>query len=115
VESLSSALDYIETLDAKDFDDKQQAELNRIIQSCHLVLQDLQSKLNKLHVLGDSAPDWKRRVQQAWKKVRWDQAEITNYRSRIVSNISLLNIVVGNINRYITVCQPLYRSVLIAR
>jgi hypothetical protein len=76
--------------------------VNQIIQSCDAVLQDLDSRLQKFHILAkDSTPEWTGRMRQAWKRIRWNQAEINNFRSRIVSNISLLNLIVGNTNQYV--------------
>jgi hypothetical protein len=66
------------------------------------VLQDLEAKLSKFQILAnDSSADWKSRMHQAWRKVRWDQSEIANHRSRIVSNVSLLNLIIGDANKYV--------------
>ncbi|KAL3477687.1 hypothetical protein BJX99DRAFT_225932 [Aspergillus californicus] len=108
VESLVLALHHIDDLDGKEFDSRQIDEVNKVIKGCQNVLGDLESKLNKLHVLAnDSTPDWKGRVQQTWRRIRWDQTEVNSYRSRIVSNISLLNLIIGNINKYVNVLPTL--------
>ncbi|KAL4782320.1 ankyrin repeat-containing domain protein [Aspergillus varians] len=100
VESLILALHHIDDLDETEFDSKQRDDLNKVIQSCQDVLRDLEAKLNKMHILAnDSTPDWKGRVYKTWRRVRWDQDEVNNSRSRIVSNISLLNLMVGNANK----------------
>jgi hypothetical protein len=102
VKSLIFALNRINGLDEEELDDQQKDGVNQVIQSCVSVLQDLDSELQKFHILAkDSTPEWIGRVRQAWKRIRWNQAEINNFRSRIVSNISLLNLIVGNSNRYV--------------
>ncbi|CAG8895583.1 unnamed protein product [Penicillium egyptiacum] len=101
VESLIFALNRINGFNEEEFDDQQKDGVNQVIQSCDIVLQDLDSRLQKFHVLAeDSTPDWAGKVRQAWKRIRWNQAEINNFRSRIVSNISLLNLIIGNTNQH---------------
>ncbi|CAL5866963.1 uncharacterized protein PFLUO_LOCUS1175 [Penicillium psychrofluorescens] len=97
VESLIFALHRIDGLDEKEFGDQEKEGVNKVIQGCDNVLQELDSKLSRLHIVAnDSTSDWKGRVRQSWERIRWDQAEINNFRSRIVSNISLLNLIIGN-------------------
>lgn len=101
IESLIFALNRINGLDEKELDNQQKDGVNQIIQSCDNVLQELDSRLQKFHILAnDSTPDWRGRMRQAWKRIRWNQAEINNFRSRIVSNISLLNLILGDANQY---------------
>lgn len=101
VESLILVLNRIDGLDEEEFD-QQKDDVNQVIQSCYNVLRDLDSRLRKFHVFAkDSTPDWTDRVRQAWKRIRWDQAEINNFRSRIVANISLLNLIISKANQYV--------------
>lgn len=103
VESLIFALHRIDGLDEKEFGDQEKEGVNKVIQGCDNVLQELDSKLSRLHIVAnDSTSDWKGRVRQSWERIRWDQAEINNFRSRIVSNISLLNLIIGNTSQYVT-------------
>jgi hypothetical protein len=102
VESLIFALNRINGLDEEEFDDQQKDGVNQIIQSSDIILRDLDSRLQNFHILAkDSTPDWKDRMRQAWKRIRWNQAEINNFRSRMVSNISLLNLIIGSTNQYV--------------
>lgn len=101
VESLIIVLSRVEGLDEEEFD-QQKDDVNQVIQSCDNVLRDLDSRLRKFHVFAkDSTPDWADRVRQAWKRIRWDQAEINNFRSRIVANISLMNLIISQANQYV--------------
>ncbi|KAJ5151324.1 uncharacterized protein N7482_010576 [Penicillium canariense] len=100
VESLILVLNRITDLDEEEVDE-QRDDVNQVIRSCDNVLRDLDSRLRKFHILAkDSSPEWTGRVRQAWKRIRWDQAEIDNFRSRIVANISLLNLIVGKANQH---------------
>lgn len=102
VESLTFALNRISDLDEEELNDQQKDGVNQVIQSSDIILRDLDSRLQKFHVLAkDSTPDWKDRMRQAWKRIRWDQVEINNFRSRMVSNISLLNVIIGSTNQYV--------------
>lgn len=59
VGSLIFALNGISGLDEEEFDDQQKHGVNQVIQSCDIVLQDLDSRLQKFHILAkDSTPDW---------------------------------------------------------
>ncbi|OBT43608.1 hypothetical protein VE00_07037 [Pseudogymnoascus sp. WSF 3629] len=101
VESLIFTLHRIDGLDEKEFDSQQKDGVHKVIKGCQNVLEELSAKLNKLHVMAnDSTPDWKGKVRQTWKRLRWDQTEINNFRSRIVSNISMLNLIVGKANQH---------------
>lgn len=101
VESLIFTLHRIDGLDEKEFDSQQKDGVHKVIQGCQNVLGELSAKLNKLNVIAnDSTPDWKGKVRQTWKRLRWDQTEINNFRSRIVSNISMLSLIVGKANQY---------------
>ncbi|KAI2709040.1 hypothetical protein CBS147332_6099 [Penicillium roqueforti] len=100
VESLSTVLHRIDGLDENDFNTQQQDEINKAILGCHNVSLELEATLNKFGVLeNNSTAHWKDTVRRAWKRIRWDQAEIDNFRSRVVSNISLFNNVVSNISQ----------------
>lgn len=95
-------LHRIEDLDEDDFEDEQVEEMERILQNCQDLLSELSLKLDKLQLLAnDSSPDWKQKARRAWKKITWDQMEINEYRSRIVSNITLFNLLVGSNNQYV--------------
>lgn len=102
VESISIVLHRIEELDEDDFEEGQVEEMEGILQNCQDLLSELSLKLDKLQVLSnDSSPDWKQKARRAWKRITWDQKEINEYRSRIVSNITLFNFLVGSINQYV--------------
>ncbi|KAJ5212611.1 uncharacterized protein N7498_004257 [Penicillium cinerascens] len=99
VESLIIVLNRIDSFDEEQLK-QQKDDVSQVIQNCDNVLQDLDSRLRKFHVFAkDSTPDWTDKVRQAWKRVRWDQAEINNFRSRIVVNISLLNLIISKANQ----------------
>lgn len=102
VESLSTVLYRIDGLDDNEFNTQQQNEMNKAILGCHNVSMELEATLNKFGILkNNSTAHWKDTVRRAWKRTRWDQAEIDNFRSRVVSNISLFNNVVSNINQFV--------------
>jgi chromosome segregation ATPase len=95
-------LHRIEDLDEDDFEEEQIEEMERLLQNCQDLLSELSLKLDKLQVLSnDSSPHRKQKVRRAWKRITWDQKEINEYRSRIVSNITLFNLLVGSINQYV--------------
>lgn len=95
-------LHRIEELDEDDFEEEQVEEIERILQNCQDLLSEISLKLDKLQVLSnDSSPDWKQKARRTWKRITWDQKEINEYRSRIVSNITFFNLLMGGINQYV--------------
>lgn len=95
-------LHRIDGLDESEFNQSQIEDVKEVIKGCRNVLQDLEAHLNKFRVLAnDSTPGWKTQVRQAWKRIQWDQSEIDGFRSRIVSSISLFNLVVGKMNQFV--------------
>jgi hypothetical protein len=83
-------------------EDEQVEEMEGFLQNCQDLLAELSLKLYNLQVLADdSSPDWKQKARRAWKRITWDQKEINEYRSTIVSNITLFNLLVGRINQYV--------------
>jgi hypothetical protein len=87
-------------LDDNEFDTEQKAAMRKAIQGCRNVSLELRAILDKSGILeNDSTAYWKDTIRRAWRRIRWDQADIDIFRARIVSNISLFNNVVSNINQ----------------
>ncbi|KAL1965282.1 hypothetical protein VTN77DRAFT_5884 [Rasamsonia byssochlamydoides] len=78
--------------------DQQQDEVNKISQGCRDVLNELEATLDKYQELDHTTVNIKGKAQWAWKRVKWDQTEINNYRLRIISNIESFNLLLGKIN-----------------
>ncbi|KAJ5169014.1 ankyrin [Penicillium canariense] len=103
VELLSTILHRIECLDENDFEE-QAKDMEKVLTNCQDLLGELRIKLDNFEVLAnDSTPDWNKKAQRAWKRIKWDQKEIKDFRSRIVSNISLFNLLVGCNNQSLMV------------
>jgi len=72
-------------------------DLSSIVQGCRDILTKLDVILKKNDILGNGSQNGGSRAQKAWKRFKWDQTEIQELRSRIVSNTSLLNIFTANL------------------
>jgi peptidoglycan hydrolase CwlO-like protein len=98
--SLSAVLQEIDViLYARDLTDQQQLELGDLVKHCQSVLEELDKTLNKfkeLDPVGQSSDGKPRRV---WKRFKWDQKDIDEFRSRISSNVLLLNTFLGRVSR----------------
>lgn len=81
---------------------QQKSEMESIVQKGREVLVEIESKLNKYNVLAYTNSNWKTKALRAWSRVNWDSAEVNSLRSRIMSCISLLNLVMGKINQDLT-------------
>lgn len=76
-----------------------------IFVGCYNVLDKLNKILDKYQELGpnDRGCDPKTvgfKVRRGWKRLRWEPEDVKELRSRITSNISLLNAFNGRLTRY---------------
>jgi hypothetical protein len=108
VKSLKIILEDVEiVLPQRDLTDDQDKVLRGIAEGCHNVLNTLKQQLEKYQELGLDPKGWDRKnlrfkVQRGWKRLRWDPKDAEELRSRIVSNISLLNAFYGRLTRYLS-------------
>lgn len=74
-----------------------------ITKGCHNILCTLEQTLEKYHELGSGSEAIGRRLKNAWKRLTWEPEDIREFRSRISSNIALLNVFNGGLIRDNTV------------
>jgi hypothetical protein len=95
VKGLSNVLRDIEdTFLEHELTVQQEAELQDIANGCKNDLSTLQVKLTEYREL-----DSTNRTRRVWKRLKWEPEDIRELRSRITSNISLLNAFNARINR----------------
>jgi hypothetical protein len=98
--SLSIVLqDIDDILPARDLTSLQQTELGNIVKHCQSVLEELNRILIKFKEPDPIARSLDGKPRRVWKRFNWDQKDITELRSRISSNILLLNTFLGRISR----------------
>jgi hypothetical protein len=78
---------------------QQETELHDITNGCRNVLDKLGKKLEKYRILGSGPATVGKRVEKIWKKLKWEPKDVCELRSRITSNIALLNAFNGRITR----------------
>ena len=100
IKSLSSVLrDVQDVFEVRDLSDEDTKKLHDIIEGCHYVLKDLEKSLGQyqgFNFVSKSIGDKKRSV---WRKLKWEPDTIRDFRSRITSNILLLNTFNGSITQ----------------
>lgn len=74
-----------------DITEAQNNSLREIRESCRCALEDTQRELNKYSSLGLRSGSLTERAKRSWKRVQWEPDEVRNLRSRIISNITVLN------------------------
>ncbi|KNG84604.1 hypothetical protein ANOM_006429 [Aspergillus nomiae NRRL 13137] len=100
VRSLSFVLQDVEVdLSGKELSDSQKAELQAIADSCRCVLDEIYEEINIYRVLESDHTTGLRKVVRVWKRLKWEPEDIQDLRTRISSNISLLNAFNGRITR----------------
>jgi peptidoglycan hydrolase CwlO-like protein len=83
----------------RELNKKQESDLTAVTQGCHDVLTELDTMLDKYQSLGASPQSIRARSQKAWNKIRWDQGEITELRSRIILNTTILEALNASLTR----------------
>ena len=78
---------------------QQTKELDDIAQGCHNVLCELKETLDNYQGLASSAKNLGGKFRRLLERLKWDQKDIDGFRSRIASNIILLNTFLEQINR----------------
>ncbi|KAF8858382.1 hypothetical protein BDZ45DRAFT_397454 [Acephala macrosclerotiorum] len=73
-------------------------ELGEIVKHCQSVLEELDKISNKFKELDPIARSFDGKPRKIWKRFKWDQKDITELRSRISSNILLLNMFLGRVS-----------------
>jgi NACHT domain len=100
VRSLSIVLQDVEVvLCEQQLTGQQKVELHVIAESCREVLNTLEKTLGKYHELASASEEVGKRARKVWKRFTWGPDEMRELRSRITSNITLLNAFNGRITR----------------
>jgi len=78
---------------------EQEAELKQIANGCRNVLSELEHTLDEYDELKSGHGSVSKRVKRVWKRLKWEPEDIKQLRSRISSNIALLNAFTSRITR----------------
>lgn len=119
--SLSQALEFLGTQDAKSAGDAGESQakaatvlaqqddiLGRMISNCRLTLRHLEELVGKYTELGDE-PDppsrkrWRKEIMENWKKIRWttEGGDLDKLKSNLAVHISGLTLAISAINRLV--------------
>ena len=104
VRSLSIVLQDVDVvLSQLEPDSKEKENLVDITASCRNVLEDLEKTLDEYCKLESKQKSAGKTVRRAWKRLKWEPEDIRELRSRISSNVTLLNTFNGRFARDHTV------------
>jgi hypothetical protein len=100
VRTLSIVLqDAAVALQNQELDTKQKRDLEDIDKGCRNVLDELQRILDKNIEPSPESGVVGKRIKRVWKRLYWKQEDIDQLRSRVITNISLLNAFNGRLTR----------------
>lgn len=100
MKSLSNVLRDIEDiLSEQELTDRQGKDLRGILQECHNVPNDVGRVLSKYYDLDSSPKKLSDKSRRVWKRLEWEPNDIQDLRSRVTSNIALLNTFNGSLTR----------------
>lgn len=91
--------DTDDILPVRDLTSQQQTELGEIVKHCQSILEELYEILKRFKELDPVAKGLDGKPRRVWKRFKWDQKDVNELRSRISSNILLLNTFLGRISR----------------
>lgn len=83
--------DVAKTLSEPQISEKQKSDLLSLIEGPRSVLEELDLVIEKFTNLGNEQPTIAAKTKKVWKKLRWDQDAIIDFRSRINLNTTILN------------------------
>lgn len=90
VRNLSFVVQDVEVdLSTKNLDDCQKSQLSQIAESCRSILTDIERMIGNYSELSSGAKG--NAVKRAWKRLKWEPADVIDLRNRLSSNIGLLN------------------------
>ncbi|KAI9839251.1 MAG: hypothetical protein M1819_003245 [Sarea resinae] len=99
VNSLRIVLESIDdTQSEQEITDEQERELATISTGCFNVLSELDQVLDRYRALDTDPSSLGAKSRKVWKKLRWEPNDIRDLRSRITSNVNLLNAFNGSLN-----------------
>jgi hypothetical protein len=78
-------------LSQRDLNDRQTSELQEVSQGCTIVLEQLNKIIDKHSEIHLSSAGIRNRSRRVWKRFKWEPDDVQQLRSRLTSNISLLN------------------------
>lgn len=100
VRSLSIVLLDVEVvLSDRELRNEQEAELKQIANGCGNVLDQLEHTLDEYDELKSGHGSVSKRVKRMWKRLKWEPEDIKQLRSRISTNIGLLNAFTSRLTR----------------
>lgn len=98
--SLSIILKDIEiNLSDYELDDHQRTYLQDISSSCRNVLDELEKTTAEYQELECRGGSLSKKAKRVWKRLSWEPENVRELRSRITSNVTLLNTFLGRISR----------------
>lgn len=86
-------------MNPRKLSEQEEKDLQSLLQGCQDVLNASNGLIKKFHALGSDSRSWTAKSEQALQKLRWDQAEVTELRSRITSNVTMLDALNGSLSR----------------
>jgi hypothetical protein len=97
-------------LSERELTSQQKTELAGIADGCCNVLNKLEETLGKYRELSSVPQSVSKRVKRVWKRLKWEPEDIQELRSRLSTNISLLNAFNGQLTRDNTVKLVRYQD-----
>jgi hypothetical protein len=86
-------------LSDRELRNEQEADLKQIAHGCRNILKELENTLDQYGELKFGHGSVRERVKRVWKRLKWEPEDIKQLRSRISTNIGLLNAFTSRLTR----------------
>ena len=91
--------DDISKYDERRLTQEQQPDLTDISKECQGVLSNIEKLIERHQILTSKSDSLRAKSGRVWTRLKWDPAELSGLRDRIVSNVALLYAFHGRRNR----------------
>ena len=112
IKGLSNVLrdleDLEDVLSVQELSSEQKESLEDAKQGCTEVLLDLNKVAEKYSELDKASKKFDDRIRRVWKRLKWEPQDVQQLRSRLTSNITLLNTIQNSLLR----CDQIFLSAL---
>ncbi|KAI0137469.1 hypothetical protein BJ170DRAFT_590398 [Xylariales sp. AK1849] len=95
---LSHVLQDLEVvLSGEDLSKRRENDLCDVLVGCHDLLNELNNFVTKNSTLETEQTKFRGKARRVWKKLKWDPLQINDFRGRITSQATLLNLFVSSL------------------
>jgi hypothetical protein len=91
----------VDSIPWDDISDERKQDVLSLAKGSRDILTDWEKVVKRSGVIGNSANSFGAKAKKVWKRFRFDEQEVVELRTRIISNTTLLNTFTATLARYV--------------